>query len=365
MPQPNRNFDSQEYRYGFQGQEKDSEIKGEGLSVNYKYRMHDPRVGRFFAVDPLTKEFPHYSPYSFGGNRAVAFKELEGAEELISIIPTGQQSPDMRNLKGELIEEIVINAAERITEEGTTWVIKAAVNSARNEIKAGKLIFSNGIEHTTTRLHLEPEIISFEGEAIKTRQGVDWKYAGADGVQNSSRAINQLSAQINKNKGVGRLFGISKAIKQASGGVVGLGEVISFVWTAASTGELDPFALQPIPTFMLAMEKEEMTKQIEQDVISEFDQAIQGGLETATVKLKEWNHNFLKDFELFNVSTRTLLLIDLKEISEYSDLFEKTNPYEDTPHVLLIKHDKTNDKMFIVTRFIDTNNLEQEIEEEE
>ena len=40
------------YRYGFQGQEKDDEVKGVGNSINYKYRMHDPRSGRFFAVDP-------------------------------------------------------------------------------------------------------------------------------------------------------------------------------------------------------------------------------------------------------------------------------------------------------------------------
>jgi hypothetical protein len=47
---PDRNFSSSEYRFGFQGQESDSEIKGAGNSINYKYRMHDPRIGRFFAV---------------------------------------------------------------------------------------------------------------------------------------------------------------------------------------------------------------------------------------------------------------------------------------------------------------------------
>ena len=41
-------------RYGFQGQEKDNEIRGEGNSLNYKYRMHDARIGRFFALDPLS-----------------------------------------------------------------------------------------------------------------------------------------------------------------------------------------------------------------------------------------------------------------------------------------------------------------------
>ena len=43
--------------------------------------MHDPRAGRFFAVDPLTKKYPFYSPYQFGGNKPIQFVELEGLEE--------------------------------------------------------------------------------------------------------------------------------------------------------------------------------------------------------------------------------------------------------------------------------------------
>ncbi|PKR79466.1 hypothetical protein CW751_14990, partial [Brumimicrobium salinarum] len=86
------------YRYGFQGQEMDDEIKGEGNSVNYKYRMHDPRVGRFFAVDPLTKKYPHYTPYSFSGNKVIHAVELEGLEEAVlndgSSIHTGPLDDD-------------------------------------------------------------------------------------------------------------------------------------------------------------------------------------------------------------------------------------------------------------------------------
>ena len=58
----------------------DDEVKGEGNSVNYKYRMHDPRVGRFFAVDPLTKKYPQWSPYQFSGNQVIHTVELEGLE---------------------------------------------------------------------------------------------------------------------------------------------------------------------------------------------------------------------------------------------------------------------------------------------
>jgi RHS repeat-associated protein len=77
---PSRHGSSDSYRYGFQGQEKDDELKGEGNSLNYTFRMHDPRIGRFFAVDPLTKSYPHNSPYAFSENRIMDAVELEGKE---------------------------------------------------------------------------------------------------------------------------------------------------------------------------------------------------------------------------------------------------------------------------------------------
>lgn len=45
--------------------------------------MHDPRIGRFFAIDPLASKYPHYTPYSFSGNKVIAYRELEGMEEVI------------------------------------------------------------------------------------------------------------------------------------------------------------------------------------------------------------------------------------------------------------------------------------------
>ncbi len=70
----------EKYRYSFQAQEHDDEVKGDGNSVNYKYRMHDPRLGRFFAIDPLAKDFPWNSQYAFSENRVLDCIELEGRE---------------------------------------------------------------------------------------------------------------------------------------------------------------------------------------------------------------------------------------------------------------------------------------------
>lgn len=65
MAMKGRSYEAGKYRFGFQGQEKDDGIKGEGNSLNYTYRMHDARIGRFFAPDPLESKYPFYSPYQF------------------------------------------------------------------------------------------------------------------------------------------------------------------------------------------------------------------------------------------------------------------------------------------------------------
>lgn len=79
---PGRHGNTSDYRYGFQGQEMDNEIKGEGNSANFTFRMHDPRVGRFLSLDPLSAQYPHNSPYAFAENRVIDGIELEGAEYL-------------------------------------------------------------------------------------------------------------------------------------------------------------------------------------------------------------------------------------------------------------------------------------------
>lgn len=55
------------YRYGYQGSEKDDEAKGSGNSYTTFFRQLDPRVGRWFSIDPVFQ--PFQSPYcSMDGN---------------------------------------------------------------------------------------------------------------------------------------------------------------------------------------------------------------------------------------------------------------------------------------------------------
>lgn len=80
MPGRQGNNGSQ-YRYGFQGQEGDNEVAWQGNSWNYKFRMYDPRIGRFFAVDPLKTSYPMLTPYQFAQNSPIQAVDLEGFKD--------------------------------------------------------------------------------------------------------------------------------------------------------------------------------------------------------------------------------------------------------------------------------------------
>ena len=68
------------YNFGFNGQEKDDEVKGNGNSLAFEYRIHDPRIGRFLSVNPLAEDYPYWTPYQFAGLSPIRFVELEGLE---------------------------------------------------------------------------------------------------------------------------------------------------------------------------------------------------------------------------------------------------------------------------------------------
>ena len=77
---PNRHQNTGDYRYGFNGKELDNEIKGEGLQIDYGFRIYDPRLGKFLSEDPLTASYPWYTPYQFAGNSPLMFIDLDGLE---------------------------------------------------------------------------------------------------------------------------------------------------------------------------------------------------------------------------------------------------------------------------------------------
>lgn len=77
-PIPNRNFSHATYRYGFNGMEKDNEVKGDGNSLDFGARIYDSRLGRFLIQDKFSNKFPNFSTYLYAGNSPIGALDVNG-----------------------------------------------------------------------------------------------------------------------------------------------------------------------------------------------------------------------------------------------------------------------------------------------
>jgi RHS repeat-associated protein len=67
-------------RWKFQGQEHVDDL---GLNWDsFKWRNHQPDIGRFFNLDPLAEKYVFNSPYAFSENKIVTHVEFEGLESV-------------------------------------------------------------------------------------------------------------------------------------------------------------------------------------------------------------------------------------------------------------------------------------------
>lgn len=77
MPNAN-NLGAGTYRYGMNGMEQDSEVKGGGNSYTSMFRQYDPRLGRWLSMDPVN--YPWQSDYAAFDNNPIFFADPSGAK---------------------------------------------------------------------------------------------------------------------------------------------------------------------------------------------------------------------------------------------------------------------------------------------
>ncbi|MFL5763549.1 MAG: RHS repeat-associated core domain-containing protein [Bacteroidia bacterium] len=99
------------YRYGFNGQEKDFEIKGDGNSLDYGERIYDPRLAKFLSIDPLSKDYPFLTPYQFASNSPIAGIDIDGLEFYYAA-------------NGSLIGQIGDNTQVRVVDQNDVKAVK-------------------------------------------------------------------------------------------------------------------------------------------------------------------------------------------------------------------------------------------------
>ncbi len=71
-------YTSANYRYGFNGMEKDDEVSGSGNSYTTYFRAYDSRLGRWKSIDPLVKRYPNHSPYESVASSPILLYDSDG-----------------------------------------------------------------------------------------------------------------------------------------------------------------------------------------------------------------------------------------------------------------------------------------------
>ncbi len=140
-----RNY-SQKVRFKFQDQESDEETGW----IAFKWRNHQPEIGRFFNLDPLAEDYYYNSPYAFSENKLVGHVELEGLESLES-----KSNPYIRSLLSEPVQ----SQARKVNEESKDMITGSIT------VQGGGIGFDATIGPIQTRLHARTGSISFFGDS--------------------------------------------------------------------------------------------------------------------------------------------------------------------------------------------------------
>lgn len=99
---------------------QDQEYEEETGWVKFKWRNHQPEIGRFFKIDPLADKYVHNSPYAFSENKVTAHIELEGLESYYAA-------------DGNLLGQVGTDTSPRVVTSGiSNSDAKALINSAND-----------------------------------------------------------------------------------------------------------------------------------------------------------------------------------------------------------------------------------------
>lgn len=125
-----RRFGSEKYDFGFQGKQRDDELKGHSNSYYFEKRMYDSRLGRWLSVDPMTKEMPNLSAYMAMSGDPINREDPDGAEDMDKV----KKSIDYGNIIwGEVTNNVV--QLKGVMESNSSSNKVYGFNSALNQMR--------------------------------------------------------------------------------------------------------------------------------------------------------------------------------------------------------------------------------------
>jgi RHS repeat-associated protein len=94
---PGRVYNGGAYRFGFNGMEKDDEVKGSGNHLDYGARGRDPRLGGgWWSVDPLASKYAGISPYAYCFDNPNIYVDKDGKDAILIVFPDYKINPEIK-----------------------------------------------------------------------------------------------------------------------------------------------------------------------------------------------------------------------------------------------------------------------------
>ncbi|PTB93667.1 hypothetical protein C9994_12835 [Marivirga lumbricoides] len=79
------------------------------IVYDYGFRIYHHTIGKFLSVDPLTNEYPWYTPYQFAGNMPINAIDLDGLEWVLKIYSPDVSSKFNKAVKAKEVDYYRLN----------------------------------------------------------------------------------------------------------------------------------------------------------------------------------------------------------------------------------------------------------------
>jgi RHS repeat-associated protein len=200
-------YSNDSYRFGFNGQEKDNEVKGEGNSLHFGARIYDSRLGRWLSIDPMQKKYPNWSPYNFCMNTPLKLKDANGQDVDVAIDDksiivsqtvyiTGPGASDLARDANNAFKEFASTALEKRTYTDVNCKVYEVqikmnfveatqadvdrITSAKNEAAGEGLITIGSDGRAHAGYGTPPNYLSGTYNIVKGETGKDMKLSDGD-----------------------------------------------------------------------------------------------------------------------------------------------------------------------------------------
>lgn len=168
--------DERQYRFGFNGMEKDNETYGEGNAYDFGARIYDPRLGRWLSLDPLMSKYPNISPYVYTANNPIIYKDFDGKDYVL----------------------VIDHKAKTITVAATYYVTEGDVQS-KAAAASGVKVWNSASGVYSYNVNGESYTINFDLKVKEVKDPIAAANADASG---NSFVVNDLIVEANEQNGV-------------------------------------------------------------------------------------------------------------------------------------------------------------------